>query len=160
MSTMRERFEAWAHEKQLPMNIRYGGYILTETARAWDAWQAAEASRDAEIAALKKRLEVDPRAPAYDGIACRDITIRELERDIEALQAKIQDMALQALTAEAQHDDELGKYMAHHDALMAAAEQAQELLRMFVTHQCVTSDRFVAVLQKLDSAIYAVRHST
>jgi len=129
MTTMRERFEAYAVERGYPLHAteNYGLYFDQDTQLAWAAWQAAEAGQRAEIAALK---------------------------------ANVQEMALQALTAEAQHDDELGKYMAHHDALMAAAEQAQELLRMFVTHQCVTSDRFVAVLQKLDSAIYAVRHST
>jgi aminoglycoside N3'-acetyltransferase len=57
MSTMRERFEVWAQERKLPMNLRLGGYVFSETAQAWAAWQAVEASREEEIAALKAALE-------------------------------------------------------------------------------------------------------
>ena len=41
------------------------------------------------IERLEKRLEIDPRTN-YDGIDCRDATIRELERENAELQAKLE----------------------------------------------------------------------
>lgn len=42
----------------------------------------------AEVRALRTRLEIDPRHP-YDGIYCRDETIRQLEGEVRALRAKL-----------------------------------------------------------------------
>jgi len=39
-----------------------------------------------EIDALKARLEINPDAPEWDGIACRDETIRQLEREKDRLE--------------------------------------------------------------------------
>lgn len=62
--------------------------LVTLLTEAWQAGaQAALATKDAEIAALKIRLEDDP-AHSYDGIDCRNETI------------KMQDEAIAALTAE------------------------------------------------------------
>jgi hypothetical protein len=45
---------------------------------------AAVLSLIAEVRALRTRLEIDPRH-SYDGIYCRDETIRQLEEDVRAL---------------------------------------------------------------------------
>jgi hypothetical protein len=46
------------------------------------------------IEQLEKRLEIDPRTK-YDGIDCRDATIKELERENAGLESKL---------AKAEHD--------------------------------------------------------
>jgi aminoglycoside N3'-acetyltransferase len=60
MSTLRERFEAWYSDGgKWPRAIECNGgaYKLAQTQSAWEAWQAAEASREKEIAELKAALE-------------------------------------------------------------------------------------------------------
>lgn len=56
---LRAKFEAWAKNQRLP--IRKGNldaeYALMETDLAWASWQAAHASRDAEVEALRKDAE-------------------------------------------------------------------------------------------------------
>ena len=42
----------------------------------------------AEVERLAKRLEVNHDAPAYDGIACRDETIRLQDRQLDVLRAE------------------------------------------------------------------------
>lgn len=39
---------------------------------------------------LRERLEINSEAPEWDGIACRDETIRNLERENDALRAELQ----------------------------------------------------------------------
>lgn len=51
----------------------------------------------AEIEQLKTRLEVDPRAPAYDGIACRDETIRHQDAmlaEVDGLRTELHERRL------------------------------------------------------------------
>ena len=60
---------------------------------AKDALAAMSATQSAELAALRERLEIDTEAPGYDGIAARDETIRQLERQLAALRAKGERMA-------------------------------------------------------------------
>lgn len=59
--------------------------------RAFHAWKLARAL-ERELAAMKgerdslrQRLEIDDIAPEIDGIHCRDVTIRLLEKDEERL---------------------------------------------------------------------------
>lgn len=49
-------------------------------------WLVPVEQAKAEIESLRTRLEVDPSHP-YDGIYCRDETIRGLEKEIERLRA-------------------------------------------------------------------------
>ena len=59
------------------------------------AWSDVIAKKDAEIAELKRRLEIRPDSP-YDGIYCRDETIRLLEQQIERLRNMLYDVERQA----------------------------------------------------------------
>lgn len=45
-------------------------------------------SAAARIAELEARLEIDPNTRGYDGIVCRDVTIRELEREFAEAKAR------------------------------------------------------------------------
>lgn len=55
--------------------------------------QACVAIAKAEAEALRLRLEIDP-ATSYDGIDCRDATIKALETDVEALREKVEALSL------------------------------------------------------------------
>lgn len=52
-----------------------------------------------EIDALRERLEINSEAPEWDGIACRDETIRCLEQEIDALADQAQAANADALDA-------------------------------------------------------------
>ena len=43
-----------------------------------------------ENADLRKRLEINPEAPSYDGISCRDETIRLLDKQVADLRAQLE----------------------------------------------------------------------
>lgn len=50
-----------------------------------------------EVAFLRQRLEVDPHHP-YDGIHCRDETIRLLDQEVDRLRAMLKSVATLAAT--------------------------------------------------------------
>ena len=56
---LRAKFEAWAKSKgsRLTRTLEGNDYWDSWTCAAWVAWQAAHASRDAEVEALKRDAE-------------------------------------------------------------------------------------------------------
>jgi hypothetical protein len=63
--------------------------ITTTIQTAWLVWQAARAPLLERIKILEDRLEIDPRH-SYDGIACRDETVRLQDKRIDELRAKVE----------------------------------------------------------------------
>lgn len=88
----------------------------------------------AEVDRLRTRLEIDPRHN-YDGIDCRDTTIRELERDLE----------------EARRDAERYRWLRQqnwNDAALCVVARPKDAVKL--GHDCPSMER-------LDAAIDAAR---
>lgn len=71
---LRAKFEAWCAAEMndpQPLKGKRGNYIELDTQLAWTVWQAAHASRDAEVEALKRDAEryrwLREREDAHDG---------------------------------------------------------------------------------------------
>lgn len=70
-------------------------------------FQAEIARLQSRINELEARLEISPEH-SYDGIDCRDVTIRELEKEVATLRAKVIDQCADIL-------DEVGAQLQTHD---------------------------------------------
>jgi chromosome segregation ATPase len=68
---------------------RRQGYAAGYEAGA-QSWRVEVEQRDAEIARLQARLEVDPRH-SVDGIEARNETIRQQDRELARLRGELQD---------------------------------------------------------------------
>ncbi|OBY90495.1 hypothetical protein A6723_019490 [Pseudomonas sp. AU11447] len=125
---MREEFEAWVQRDwpaaplhhvrdALPKDDpRYGEYCNEMIQRAWVGWQASRAALRvelpliAEVERLRARLEISDKHP-YDGIACRDETIKGLDEKCDRLKAENEGLR-EKLTdcADSLHAEMLQKY--------------------------------------------------
>ena len=111
---LRAKFEAWAKSVKgspIPLDVseyHFVTYLDDVTSIAWHAWQAAHASRDAEVEALKRDAEryrwlrdVAWSLPAIpqeelpacavfsgSGRRCKDISGEEMDQAIDAAMAK------------------------------------------------------------------------
>ena len=66
------------------------GNMQNTSLENWFPYSAEELmATKRENADLRKRLEINPEAPSYDGISCRDETIRLLDKQVADLRAKL-----------------------------------------------------------------------
>ena len=70
--------------------------------------EAVRAEQAAELDKLRERLEINPEFPAYDGIVCRDETIRLLDAQVAKWKALAETLAgaLGGAVTWNSHDDE------------------------------------------------------
>ena len=81
---------------------------IEQARRTGEYWKAEHWAGNTKIAALETRLEVNPESQ-WDGIACRDETIRLLETELTGAQAKIAEFESQIATSKADALMEAGK---------------------------------------------------
>lgn len=80
----RQAFEAFADDRNLSTqtNPRYGGYILADTARAWEAWTASRKLALEEAAQIAEANKFDGYVAPENGAAAEYYD--EAGRDIAA----------------------------------------------------------------------------
>ena len=109
--------------------LRGEGLSAVTKEKLADRFEAASANidpRDARIAELEKRLEISPEAPAYDGIYCRDETIRMQDEIIDSARSRIAELeaALREMRADMNYaamecmESELPRYIDRIDSLL------------------------------------------